>query len=57
MNAGKRKKRIEIGEEMEEEPEFEYDAVKGGYGKKKKLSILNKKNLSSEELDDLFLDY
>lgn len=44
------------GENMEEE-EFEYDMIRGSYGKKPKLAALNKAKLSSYELDELFLDY
>ncbi len=40
-----------------EEEEFEFDEVRGAYGKKPKMSILNKKKLSSYEMDELFLDF
>lgn len=37
--------------------EFEYDMVRGAHGKKSKMSVLNKKDLSSFEMDELFLDF
>ena len=48
-------------EEMETpkgiEDEFEFDEVKGAHGKRPKMAILNKKKLSSHEMDELFLDF
>tara|TARA_Y100000310_G_C20429571_1_gene690770 strand:+ start:587 stop:721 length:135 start_codon:yes stop_codon:yes gene_type:complete len=41
--------------EMEEE--FEFDEVKGSHGKKPKMALLNKKKVSSYEMDELFLDF
>lgn len=42
---------------MEEydERDFEYDEVRGGYGRKPRMAILNKTKLSRYELDDLFI--
>ena len=37
--------------------EFEFDEVRGAHGKKPKMAILNKKKLSSYEMDELFLDF
>jgi hypothetical protein len=37
------------------EEEFEFDMVRGAHGKKAKMAILNKKQISSHELDELFL--
>ena len=37
--------------------EFEFDEVRGSHGKKPKMAILNKKKLSSYEMDELFLDF
>lgn len=36
-----------------EDDEFVLDEVRGNFGKKTKMSILNKKNLSPFELDEL----
>jgi hypothetical protein len=49
--------------EMEEwnmtgkDEDFEYDEVRGAHGKKPKMALLNKKKISSYELDELFLDF
>ena len=37
--------------------DFEFDMVRGSHGKKPKMAVLNKKALSSHELDELFLDF
>jgi len=39
------------------EDEFEFDMVRGGHGKKPKMAVLNKKKLSSFEMDELFLEF
>ena len=40
-----------------EDEEFEFDMVRGGHGKKTKLSVLNKKKVGSHEMDELFLEF
>jgi len=40
-----------------EDDEFVLDEVRGGHGKKPKMAVLNKKKLSSYEMDELFLDF
>ena len=35
--------------------EFEFDEIRGAHGRKPKMAILNKKKLSSFEMDELFL--
>jgi len=45
------------GFELEDDDEYEYDEIRGAHGKKSKMSILSKKKLSSQEMDELFLDY
>jgi hypothetical protein len=56
-----KKEKIEMYADLEEEHspemEFEYDMVRGSHGKKPKMAILNKKQLSSHEMDELFLDF
>ena len=42
---------------MEDKDEFEFDMVRGAHGKKPKMAILNKKQLSGHEMDELFLDF
>jgi hypothetical protein len=42
---------------MTDEEEFEFDMVRGSYGKKPKMAVLNKKKLSSFEMDELFGDF
>ncbi len=37
--------------------EFEFDEIRGAHGKKPKMAVLNKKKLSSYEMDELFLDF
>ncbi|MBW2988838.1 hypothetical protein KY358_00815 [Candidatus Woesearchaeota archaeon] len=37
--------------------EFEFDEIRGAHGKKPKMAILNKKKISSYEMDELFLDF
>lgn len=37
--------------------EFEFDEIRGAHGKKSKMAILNKKKLSSYEMDELFLEF
>lgn len=37
------------------EEEFELDEVKGEYGRKPKMAVLNKSRISKYEMDDLFL--
>ncbi len=39
-----------------EDDEFVLDEVRGAHGKKPKMAILNKKKISSYEMDELFLD-
>ena len=39
------------------EEEFEYDEVRGAHGKKPKMALLNKKRVSSFEMDELFLEF
>jgi hypothetical protein len=41
-------------EDEHSDRDFEYDAVRGAFGKKPKMAILNKTKLSKYELDDLF---
>ncbi len=36
--------------------EFEFDEIRGSHGRKPKMAILNKKKLSSFEMDELFLE-
>ena len=38
-----------------EEDSYEFDEVRGAFGKKPKMAILNKTKLSKYEMDDLFL--
>jgi len=42
---------------MTKKDDFEFDIVRGAHGKKPKLAVLNKKQLSSFEMDELFLDF
>ncbi len=37
--------------------EFVFDEIRGAHGKKPKMAVLNKKKLSSHEMDELFLDF
>lgn len=37
--------------------EFEFDMIRGAHGRKPKMSVLNKKQVSSFEMDELFLDF
>ena len=37
---------------MDKEDDFEYDPVKGEHGKKSKMSALNKKTLTKQDLDE-----
>ena len=39
------------------EDEFEYDEIRGESGKRKKLEALNKKKLTSWEMDELFCEF
>jgi len=39
-----------------DDDEFVLDEVRGSHGRKTKMAILNKKKLSSFEMDELFLD-
>ncbi|HLC96695.1 MAG TPA: hypothetical protein VJH97_05220 [Candidatus Nanoarchaeia archaeon] len=39
-----------------DDDEYILDEVRGAHGRKPKLSILNKKKLSSFEMDELFLE-
>lgn len=43
--------------DFEEKEEYEYDMVRGSHGKKPKMAVLNKKIVSTYELDELFLDF
>ncbi|MEA2038085.1 MAG: hypothetical protein U9O94_11360 [Nanoarchaeota archaeon] len=36
--------------------DFELDEIRGSHGRKPKMAILNKKKLSSFEMDELFLN-
>lgn len=36
--------------------DYDYDEINGAHGKKSKLAVLNKKNVTKEEMDDLFLE-
>ncbi len=45
-----------VQDKMEKDDDFILDEVRGGYGKKTRMSILNKKKLSSFEMDELFLE-
>lgn len=47
----------EVEISSESEGEFEFDEIRGAHGKKPKMAILNKKKLSSYEMDELFLDF
>ena len=38
-----------------DDDEFVLDEVRGSHGKKPKMSILNKKKISSFEMDELFM--
>jgi len=40
---------------FEYDDEFEFDEIRGSHGKKPKMAILNKRKLSSFEMDELFL--
>lgn len=40
-----------------ETKDFEFDEVRGAHGKKPKMALLNKKKVSSYEMDELFLDF
>lgn len=40
---------------MDEDEEYLHDQITGAYKKKKRMSILNKRDLSSFEMDELFL--
>ncbi|MDO8480796.1 MAG: hypothetical protein Q7S65_03165 [Nanoarchaeota archaeon] len=40
-----------------DEDEFEFDMVRGSHGKKPKMALLNKRDVSNHELDELFLDF
>ena len=42
---------------MEDDEEVEFDMVRGSHGKKTKMAMLNKRDVSSHELDELFLDF
>lgn len=46
-----------MGQELNEEEEYLLDEITGCRNKKPKMSILNKKKLTSWEMDELFLDY
>lgn len=39
-----------------DDDEFVLDEVRGAHGKKPKMSVLNKKKLSSWEMDELFME-
>ncbi|GEM_PF-1558827 len=45
---------IKMTDFSEDEKNFEYDEIRGAYGRKPKMAILNKTKLSKYELDDLF---
>ncbi len=40
-----------------DDDEYVMDEVRGTHGKKTKMSVLNKKKLSSYEMDELFLEF
>ena len=42
----------ELGDE-----DFEMDMVRGSFGKKPKMSVLNKKRINKHEMDELFLEF
>ena len=42
--------------ETQKNDEFEFDEIRGAHGKKPKMAALNKKKLSSYEMDELFLE-
>lgn len=46
----------EIESGSEDQDEYVLDEVRGGHGKKPKMAVLNKKKLSSYEMDELFLE-
>ncbi|MBU0628157.1 MAG: hypothetical protein KKC75_03135 [Nanoarchaeota archaeon] len=37
--------------------DFEYDEIRGSHGKKPKMALLNKKQVNSFEMDELFLEF
>jgi hypothetical protein len=37
-----------------DDKDFEYDEIRGAFGKKPKMAVLNKTKLSKYEMDDLF---
>jgi len=41
---------------MEDNDDFILDEVRGSHGKKPRMSVLNKKKVSSWEMDELFLE-
>jgi len=41
---------------MEKDDDFILDEVRGSHGKKPRMSVLNKKKVSSFEMDELFMD-
>lgn len=45
-----------MGFDDERQEEFEFDIIRGAHGKKPKMAVLNKKQLSTYEMDELFLD-
>lgn len=47
--------KMEATPKMADDDDYEFDEVMGEHGKKSKLSGLNKKKLSSEEMDEIFL--
>jgi hypothetical protein len=48
---------MEEFESLTEKDDFEFDEVRGAHGRKPKMAVLNKKKLSSYEMDELFLDF
>jgi len=42
-------------ENADSKDEFELDEIRGEYGRKPKMAVLNKGKLSKYEMDDLFL--
>jgi hypothetical protein len=46
-----------FGQETNEEEDYEHDVITGRKNKRPKMSVLNKRDVSKQEMDDLFLEY
>ena len=57
MPQEEQKKSVNLVDELLFSDEFEFDEIRGAHGKKPKMAVLNKKKLSSYEMDELFLDF